>query len=159
MSVPAPAAVASEHDLRRHFAGKRQGERFRSTHLALLASEHGRLWAKAVNISRSGVLLSVVDPRAGRFESRADLGRFTEQVLERFPLGLTIRFLDGLFTVNARVVRVTIDPDSPEPAPLLACRFRKPLARHHCAVLGFLDSEDPSESEPSDAEVDALLHM
>ncbi|MHC4548799.1 MAG: hypothetical protein ACYTEZ_08465 [Planctomycetota bacterium] len=113
--------------------GHDRGVRVECHHEVVVGGPNGAFAARAVNISRSGVLLAlkygdhVVD-------GAARVG-FAQVVRGICAAGAELRF-EGLgFTLAADLVRAADGDPETEGEQVLACRFHRPLTDEQCAVF------------------------
>jgi len=138
----------AELELRRHFHGRRDGQRINlSVPVELVALERN-LNGRTINLSRSGVLLKLED---GVERGMAELIEYCGEVGRLFAAGGTIDFECGL-TRTMEVVRVTAGGLGRRLAPLVACRFKEHLTPEDFARLGVAAPSDTDQ--PADAEYD-----
>jgi len=123
--------VQAEFELRQYFQGRRSGGRMDHRVDLVLKGEGARFRARAVNLSRSGVLLRILGRRASD-----DLVDFAGRVSRVFARGARLHFLDIDLTVKADIVRVTFGDGGLSDEMLIAWRFRRPLAKTICKDLG-----------------------
>lgn len=125
--------VAAELELRGRFSGRRQERRVHEDFSVLLRGRAGSFLARAVDVSRSGVLMELTDPAAAVGE---DMAAFLEVVERHFRSGADIHLSDA-----AAVVRATLARVSHEGVRLyVAFSFDELLEESVCAVLGLPSS-------------------
>jgi hypothetical protein len=125
-----------EKALRRCFTGKRRARR---TVRLLDVEVKGRrrsFPALAVDLSRSGALLRIMDPRFARHEEQASLMPYTARVWYHFQGGFKICFGGGDICLEADVVRVSGYCGQDAGLIFIGCRFRSPLDEPQCQALG-----------------------
>ena len=127
-----PGVTSGELELRKHFSGRRKGRRVRHSVRVQLRAPRERITAETVDLSRSGALLTLEDPRFEQFLRLDKLGTLIE------ALGKTLEIVFGRGKVRRRiqVVRITMGGLGGACRPLLACRFDKPLTTEECNRLG-----------------------
>jgi hypothetical protein len=135
--------ISAELELRGHFGGRRSDQRIAQQFSVLLRGLLGSFLARAVDVSRSGILLEMTDPS---YAAGPDLSAFALAVERHFGRGADIHIVDAEEVAYAQLVRVTED----EGRLLVAFRFRKPLPSLACAKLGLpidgLDIEMSSDT-------------
>ena len=159
-----PSAPAREHapsqgeqaelELRRHFQGRRQGQRINVALRVELVCVQRNLPAKTVNLSRSGALIEVLEHDGE--QGMAELVRFCEEIDRLFAAGGTLDFQCGV-TRTIEAVRVTAGGLGKEMAPVVACRFTELLKEQDFARMGI---KAPDEKDvPLDADADPSEQM
>lgn len=119
----------AELELRGHFGGRRSDQRIARRFSVLLRGRLGSFLARAVDVSRSGILLEMTDPA---YAAGPDLNAFADAVVRHFGRGADIHIVDADEVSFAEIVRVT----AVENRLLVAFRFREPLPTIACARLG-----------------------
>jgi hypothetical protein len=107
---------------------KRDGMRYECALEAVVRGRGGAFVAEAVNVSRSGVLVRLQDPRATEFQPRSC-----------FRTGADVSFVEAEVKVRADLTRVA---DGASGKLLLAFRFRGNLDPGRCRSIGIQDRED-----------------
>ncbi|NJN14260.1 MAG: PilT/PilU family type 4a pilus ATPase, partial [Planctomycetes bacterium] len=97
--------------------------------------DYGSFKAKAINVSQTGVLLSIDDPGFAPPAAPDQLVLFTKRLGFQFRNGMLIRFLETDLSLQADVVRVNEEETSGESSIVIGCKFRRPLTKEECAVL------------------------
>ncbi|MGH7163495.1 MAG: PilZ domain-containing protein [Planctomycetota bacterium] len=134
----------AEGELRQHFSGKRDGHRtFKFIDLEV-AGREGAFQGLGVDMSRTGILLRVLDPAFASPEETANLMAYSQRVGSHFEGGLTVRFRKCGLSVEGDVVRVTQHGDGNRGFILLGVRFHRQLTQSECLAL----SVDPSDDRP-----------
>ncbi|MHC4952382.1 MAG: PilZ domain-containing protein [Planctomycetota bacterium] len=131
-------AKKAERELQAHFAGRREAKRNNiAMGCSVLGADHV-FRALAVDMSRSGALLSIRDERFEDAVCKTSLMEYSERIWHHFGDGLEIGLMGGAVRVAALVVRVTTrqDEETQEWLPLVAVRFRTELSPEHCAHVG-----------------------
>ncbi len=128
--------------LRRYFSGKRDAVRTCRFLDVEVTGKHGAFKAMAVDVSRSGVLLRIFDPRFADEEEMDLLMPYTARVWNHFGGGLRLDFDSREVRLSADVVRVTAYAGRGSHLILLGCRFRRDLSPEECSELGIRDSAD-----------------
>jgi len=142
-AVPhATGGEAAELELRRHFQGRRDGQRIPVQVPVELVCLERTVAARTVNISRSGVLLEVLEDGAHQI---SELIEYCEEIGHLFAAGGTADFECGV-TRTVHVARVTAGGLGGRMVPLVACRFTEALTPEDFAQLGI----DPA---PADQDV------
>jgi len=96
---------------------------------------HGRLGSyKAIvnNLSRSGALVTIVDPAFESSPAESDLGLVGLRVASHFGDEMKIELLAYDISAEADVVRISEGEQDGEWAVRLGCRFRRPLGEAEC---------------------------
>jgi hypothetical protein len=99
-----------------------------------------RAWT--VDVSRSGALFRIDNPRFFRDGDGDPLLALTRQVEAHFERCLTVVFGGGILRRRMRVVRTTRGDDGG--VPLFACAFHRPLTGPECELLG-IETEGDEE--------------
>jgi hypothetical protein len=139
-----PKASEGEFELRAHFQGRRAGRRSRVEHAVVIEGQGGSMSARPVNVSRTGALLYL-----GGDDLTVDGGtflRFSRIIQDRFARGSTVLFDEGAIRRTLQIVRVTFGGLGGTFAPLLACRFDRPLKASECTRLGVSRKTEPFPS-------------
>lgn len=131
-----------EDTLRRYFSGKRGALRTCKFLDVQVEGKHGAFEGMAVDVSRSGVLLRIFDPRFTGEDETDLLMPYTARVWNHFGGGLSVEFHARDVRLSADVVRVTAYPGRGSHLILLGCRFRRDLSHSECEKLGIRDSAD-----------------
>ncbi len=99
------------------FQGKRAAQRVRMELAASCSAATGAsVAAKTIDVSMTGALLRLADPKALGISPGAGLGELAARIAMRFPGGVVLRLQGGLEDLRAQVVRVA----APRP-PTRAC--------------------------------------
>ena len=130
------AMPAAERELRSHFRGRRAGRRFTLDLKVELTNRKIAVRARTVDISRSGALFLVDDPRFLADLPGTALDPFTNRVLNHFAEGLTAHFAGDVLRRRMEIVRTTSGGLGSVGQPLLACRFTHPLTPRECKLVG-----------------------
>jgi len=134
-------------------APSRFGRRVEASLSVEVAGRSGGFHAQTVDISRTGVLLYVVDEAFVPAADAQNMILYSERVEEEFGEGLEVR-LAGDLCFEAEVVRVARQEDSPDGRMLMACRYARMMTDDEWNALGFLDDIDVNVG---DGEVDDAL--
>ena len=131
-------AKKAEREFQAHFAGRRESVRNEVGIGCSLLGDGSVFRAIAVDISRSGALISVRDARFDDTEGGDSLMEYSERIWQHFGDGLEIGLMGGVVRIAATVVRVTTRQDeaSLEWIPLVGVRFRTALSPHECERVG-----------------------
>ncbi|MHC4133589.1 MAG: PilT/PilU family type 4a pilus ATPase [Planctomycetota bacterium] len=144
----------AELELRRHFEGRRQGQRVNVALPVELVCVQRNLPAKTINISRSGALIEVLEHDGE--QGMAELVRFCEEIDRLFAAGGTLNFQRGV-TRTIEAVRVTAGGLGKKMAPLVACRFTELLTDADFTRIGIAV---PNEKDvPPDTDADPFEQM
>jgi twitching motility protein PilT len=151
---PAPSAARSageeaELELRRHFHGRRAGQRISAALAVELVCLARNVAARTVNLSRSGVILEVLD---GNGQGMAELFSYCQEIERLFAAGGTLDFECGV-SRTVHVVRITAGGLGGRMVPLVACRFTEPLEADDFRAMGIVPP--PSTEDVDDPEGDA----
>ncbi len=131
MSTKVNKGLAAEMELRAHFDKKRASDRCWIGIPVELTGRSGSLRVRLLDVSRSGVLLALTDPKL-RYTS--DLLECYQQVQKQLGKGAILRFAGRNFSLRGEVARVTECPY--EGRMLLAVQFLDTLTQKQCASLG-----------------------
>ena len=132
------SGLSAEMELRSHFSGKRDSKRA----FKLIEVEVTGAWESfqglAVDVSRSGLLLRIMDPRFHKLGAKElNLVLYTELVQRHFADGVQIRFRGTLVRVDAEIVRIANICDSRAKGLIMVgCRFDRLLTEDECAQIG-----------------------
>jgi twitching motility protein PilT len=153
--APAPSqGEQAELELRRHFEGRRQGQRVNVALPVELVCVQRNLPAKTINMSRSGTLIEVLEHDGE--QGMAELVRFCEEIDRLFAAGGTLNFQCGL-TRTIEAVRVTAGGLGKKMAPLVACRFTELLTDADFTRLGM--AAPAVHDVPADTDADPSEQM
>ncbi|MGQ0614833.1 MAG: PilZ domain-containing protein [Planctomycetaceae bacterium] len=136
------SGLESEAELRRHFMGKRDGFRSRVDLAVVVEGRGAQFEARAVDLSRSGILLKITDPRFAPAGRSIGLVEYCNRIVTYFEQGLNLQFFGGALKRRATPIRVANQSLGVEEPLLLACRFAAPLDGPACALLGLDRGED-----------------
>jgi len=128
--------------LRGYFSGKRDSIRTYRLVDATVEGRNGSFNAMAVDVSRSGVLLRIMDPCFASEDEIYHLMPYTARVWYHFEGGLTVHFAKDSVVADADVVRVTGYCGRGSSLILIGCRFRERLTHRQCGLLGIEHAED-----------------
>ena len=139
-SVGQPSAESVKLLLSEHFGGKRDSKRSFKLIEVEVGGQFRSFQGLAVDVSRSGLLLRIMDPQFARFDASSSFVRYTELVESHFGVGLWIRFRGTMVRVDANVIRVATFGLGDRELILVGCRFDRLLTVDECAQIGI----DPS---------------
>jgi twitching motility protein PilT len=131
-STPLTKGQEAELELRGHFQGRRAGQRVQVPLDVELVCFERNVGGRTVNLSRSGVLLEVLDTRAG---GMLELVEYCEEIGRLFAAGGTLDFACGV-SRTVHVVRITAGGLGGRMVPLVACRFTEPLGKEDFERMG-----------------------
>jgi hypothetical protein len=131
-----------EKILRGYFSGKRDALRTYKFLEVQVQGKRGTFNAMAVDISRSGILLRIMDSGFAESAEMNHLMPYTARVWHHFEGGFGVLFNGGSLKVSADVVRVTGYSGRGSSLILLGCRFRRDLTPEQCRDLGIDHRED-----------------
>ncbi len=141
MSTEAPPLLGEDPMVL--FQGKRASQRVRmEIQVECSAATGAAVAAKTVDLSTTGALLRLTDPKTVGIEAQAGLGELAARIAMRFPGGVLLRFQGALKDRRARVVRVSTPPP-PETGVLVGVRFEAALSAADAAQLGLPTGPDP----------------
>jgi len=141
MSTEAPPLLGEDPMVL--FQGKRASQRVRmEISVECSAATGAAVSAKTVDLSTTGALLRLTDPKAVGIDAQAGLGELAARIAMRFPGGILLRFQGALKDRRARVVRVATPPP-PETGVLVGVRFEAALTPADAAQLGLPTGPDP----------------
>jgi len=139
---PSVAGLAAEEELRRHFSSKRHGARTELTHRVEVEGSYGRFRAHLLDISRSGALLRIHDPRFAPARFQTDLMEISSRLQKHFDDGLALHLVDVSISCGGVLARVTKSDLGAGAPVLVGCRFHKPLSPQLCSIIGIEGFED-----------------
>jgi len=116
---------------------KREADRFAKIYYVEVHGRRGMYRGMIFNVSRTGALLTIVDPAFDATVESGDLGLVGLRVASIFGEGMHIRFRDESVRVEAEVVRLTEGQQGGEWTFCLGCRFLRELTPTECSRLGF----------------------
>lgn len=128
--------LSAELLLRDHFAGKRNGMRFRQILDIRVEGNGGTFLARTVDLSRTGILLKLEDRGFATPEQESDLKLYSDLVLGHFGPRMLISFGSDALRRRASVVRVAWRNHRGKKTILVGCRFHRPLTAQTCVLLG-----------------------
>jgi len=122
-------------------APSRFGRRVEVSLSVEVAGRSGAFSAQTADISRTGVLLYVVDDAFVPPAEAENVILYSERVEEEFGDGLEVRLASGLH-FEAEVVRVARGDDSGDGPMLMACRYARPMTDEEWSSLGFIEDAE-----------------
>ncbi len=128
--------------LREYFSGKRDAVRTYKFLNIALEGRHGSFQGMAIDISRSGMLVRVMDDDFATAEEMEHLMPYTARVWYHFEGGFSVDFLDKGVSTRGDVVRVTGYCGSGSSLILIGCRFHELLPPKDCEKLGIECADD-----------------
>lgn len=140
--VPEVEATKIDDALREYFSGKRDALRTPTLLDVEVTGRYGTFKGVVVDISRSGLLLRIMDSTFADSDELDHLMPYTARVWYQFEEGLTVRFAETDVEVSAFVVRVTGYAGRGQHLILIGCRFREALSEDRCELLGVEYSSD-----------------
>ncbi len=149
--TPLSKGEQAELELRGHFHGRRAGQRIHVPLDVELVCFERNVGARTVNLSRVGVLIEVLDTRAGGMN---ELVEYCEEISRLFAAGGTLDFACGV-SRTVHVVRITAGGLGGRMVPLVACRFTEALSPADFAQMGIepapseRDVPDPVDADPA----------
>lgn len=124
------------------FQGKRAAQRVKlEIPVACSAATGAPVAAKTVDVSTTGTLLRLADPKALGIEPMAPLTELAARIAMRFPGGMLLRFQRSMGELKARVVRVA-RPPPPDAGVLVGVRFEVPLSEAEALRVGLPTASD-----------------
>ncbi len=139
---------AQERKLQTHFTGRRAALRTCKFLDCMIRGETETFTAMAVDISRTGALIRVLDENFAGPEETAQLMLYTARVWFHFEEGLEIAFLNGAITLTADVVRVSGYCGRGSGLNLIGIHFRTELTADECEQVGISCSDDRPSMGP-----------
>jgi hypothetical protein len=131
-----------EKVLRTYFSGKRDAVRTYKFVNVEIQGKRSSFKGMAVDISRSGLLLRIMDPEFASPEEMEHLMPYTARVWYHFEGGFQVKFGKSGVKARADVVRVTGYAGQGRSLILLGCRFQRPLEKPECERLGIEHADD-----------------
>jgi twitching motility protein PilT len=139
---------------------RRRAPRAHQVFYVELLGPNGRFRGIVVNISRSGLLLSL-DENDFQLsaETRSKVDVVGNIVAHHFWKGMEIHFLGTNVSLEAQPIHVTAGHQGTEPVAYVGCRFRRALTDQECSELELqiLEEEEagsrPAWAPPEDGEV------
>lgn len=127
--------------LEEQFGGRRDSVRtFRFLEIVVQGTG-GTFKAMGINISRTGVLFRITDPKFAAEGERQHLMPYTARVWQNFSECFHVFLEGGAISREAEIVRVSGYCGKTSSLVLVGCRFLKELSGEECELLG-IPSED-----------------
>ncbi len=136
-----------EKILRGYFSGKRDAIRTSKFLDVQVKGKRGSFHAMAVDISRTGILLRIVDSDFATPDEANHLMPYTARVWYHFEGGLTVSFPEVEVVAKADVVRVTGYCGRGNSLILIGCRFRTAIDEKSCDAIGIEHAADRPPGE------------
>ncbi len=130
------ASEIVEKVLRAQFAGRRDAVRTFKFLEIVVQGTGGTFSALGINISRTGLLFRITDPRFAADGEQQHLMPYSARVWQNFHGGFHVFLERGAVAREADVVRVSGYCGSKSSLVLVGCRFRAELAVAECDLLG-----------------------
>jgi hypothetical protein len=105
------------------------------------AGSSGRYEARLIELSRSGALVDMRDPRFLKSCLDSSLLSFSGRVVEEFSGGMRVGCAEPKLSLAARVIRTLQHPATG--AYLMGLEFLTPLTPPQCRMLGLPTEESP----------------
>jgi hypothetical protein len=122
--------------LEAQFAGRRDAVRTFKFREIVVQGAGGTFRALGINVSRTGILFRITDPRFAAEGERQHLMPYTARVWQNFHGGFHVFLEKGAVAHEAYVVRVSGYCGRTSNLVLVGCRFREELTPEECDVLG-----------------------
>lgn len=130
------ATEVVEKVLEAQFAGRRDAFRtFKFLELSVQGTG-GTFNALGINISRTGLLFRITDPRFAAEGEQQHLMPYTARVWQNFQGGFHVFLERGAVAREADIVRVSGYCGKKSSLVLVGCRFRDELTEAECDLLG-----------------------
>jgi len=136
---------ATERELQAHFTGRRNAFRTEKSHECRVVGPHGSFRARIVDVSRSGALITIVDPGFATSEDCEQLMLYTSRVWHHFDAGLELQVESRSVRVVADVVRVTGQSGGGHGSNNMGIQFRTELTAAECDRLGAECADDRAD--------------
>ena len=118
------------------FAGRRDAVRTFKFLEIVVQGTGGTFKALGINISRSGILFRITDPKFSADGEQQHLMPYTARVWQNFHGGLHVFLENGLVAREADIVRVSGYCGKKSSLVLVGCHFREELTAAECDLLG-----------------------
>ena len=140
-SNPAEGGSAAQRPIATPCSERRVAPRAHQVFYVELLGPQGRFRGIVVNISRSGLLLSL-DENDFQLspDKRSNVDVVGNLVAHHFWKGMQIRFLGTTVGVEAQPIHVTGGHQGTEPVAYVGCHFERALTDQECAELGLSPS-------------------
>ncbi len=130
------ASEVVEKILEEQFAGRRDALRTFKFLEMVVQGTGGTFKAMGINISRTGLLFRITDPRFADDGEQQHLMPYTARVWQNFTGGFHVFLENGAVSREADVVRVSGYCGRKSSLVLVGCRFRAELLPPECDLLG-----------------------
>ncbi len=130
------ASDVVEKVLEAQFAGRRDALRTFKFLELVVQGTGGTFKALGINISRTGLLFRITDPRFAAEEEHQNLMPYSARVWQNFHGGFHVFLEGGAVVREADVVRVSGYCGRKSSLVLVGCRFREELSPAACDLLG-----------------------
>jgi twitching motility protein PilT len=127
---------------------RRSTPRTSRVHCLEVRGDYGKYRAYAINVSASGILLTLTEPEFAADGEAEHLVLFTKRLGFVFRNGLSILFLGTDVSVEADLVRVSERTEGGELLIVLGAKFRRPLS---ASEWSFLQTDHPAPAAPAPA--------
>lgn len=149
-------AREQERKLQTYFTGRRAALRTCTFLDGTIRGETSTFNCMAVDISRTGALIRVLDDNFAGPDETSQLMLYTARVWFHFEDGLEINFLDGAVSLAADVVRVSGYCGRGGGLNLIGIHFRTELTHEECEQLGIPCEDDRPSMGPLKDEAESL---
>lgn len=140
--------ASEERKLQGYFTGRRQALRTCKFLDCTMKGNHATFAGMAVDLSRTGALVRVLDPHFAAPHESEQLMLYTARVWYHFDNGLELSFLSGGLRTVADVVRVTGYCGHGSGLNLIGLHFRTELTSDECRDLGIEYADDRPSMGP-----------
>jgi hypothetical protein len=130
------ASDVVEKILEAQFAGRRDALRTFKFCDLVVQGTGGTFKAMSINISRTGLLFRITDPRFADDGEQQHLMPYTARVWQNFHGGFHVFLESGAVSREADIVRVSGYCGRKSSLVLVGCRFRSELLTPECDLLG-----------------------
>jgi len=130
------ASDVVEKVLAAQFAGRRDAIRTFKFLEIVVQGTGGTFKALGINISRTGILFRITDPRFAADGEHQHLMPYTARVWQNFHGGFHVFLENGAVSREADIVRVSGYCGKTSSLVLVGCRFREELTAAECDFLG-----------------------
>lgn len=130
------ASEVVEKVLEAQFAGRRDAVRTFKFLELVVQGTGGTFKALGINISRSGLLFRITDPRFAADSEQEHLMPYTARVWQNFHGGFHVFLENGAISREANIVRVSGYCGQKSSLVLVGCRFHEELTAAECELLG-----------------------
>jgi len=129
------ASEVVEKVLEAKFAGRRDAVRTFKFLEIVVQGAGGTFDALGINISRTGILFRITDPRFATDAEQQHLMPYTARVWQNFHGGFHVFLRNGAVAREADIVRVSGYCGRKSSLVLVGCRFREALSAEECGLL------------------------